>query len=68
MQNDLLNTHFYRGAFVRWIKFDDPEGIYAIFGIIECERTDSPGWYYVRAENGFLYTFYWQDLKLAAAK
>lgn len=62
----IAETYFHRGAFVKWLDPDDKEGIRLRFGLVECERSDSPGHFYVRAEDGMLYDVLWSDLKLAS--
>lgn len=54
----LIALFFNRGAFVTW-------GYPQRWGIVECESTIEPGWYYVRNEHGDLDKIHWAHLTLA---
>lgn len=58
----IMTMYFNRGAYVCW---GEELTLTTRFGIIECERSDRPGWYYVRNEHGDLDQVYWTDLSLA---
>lgn len=69
-RNNIVTLYFNRGAYVMWEDVTD-HGLGHVVtrhGIIECERTDRPGWYYVRNEHGDLELLNWTELRLAARK
>jgi len=59
MYNTLFPTHFNRGAAVKWT-----EAGQEFFGFVQCEISDRPGTYYVRAEHGSLWPLGWERLQL----
>lgn len=65
---NFLTLYFNRGSFVTWAFQETGEGQTHVgqrFGIIECERSDRPGFYYVRDETGKLHSIKWDSLQLA---
>lgn len=66
-QQSLTTMYFNRGAFVSWQDVCGDEAI-TRHGIIECEMTNRPGWYYVRNEHGDLEIIHWAELALARRK
>lgn len=68
MQNQPIFTmYFNHGAFVTWQEADCDEAV-TRHGIVECERTDKKGWFYVRNEHGDLEQLHWTELTLANRK
>jgi|GEM_PF-6420974 len=61
MQPSIVTLYFNRGAFVTW-------GFPQRHGIVECESSQKPGWYYVRNEHGDLDLIHWADLHVAVQK
>lgn len=69
-RNTIVTMYFNRGTYVTWQDVTD-HGLGQVVtrhGIIECELTTSPGWYYVRNEHGDLEKLQWVELRLAEAK
>ena len=72
-RTDFLTMYFNRGAFVTWsailpagkANMDGLATYASRYGIIECELTTRPGWYYVRNEHGDLDVVQWSELRLA---
>jgi len=54
----LITLFFNRGAFVSW-------GFPQQWGIVECESTIEPGYYWVRTDLGVLTKVHWASLFLA---
>ena len=63
MTNDspLITLFFNRGAFVTW-------GFPQQWGVVECESTIEPGFYWVRTDVGVLAKIHWADLVLTTKK
>lgn len=65
-QTEITTLYFNRGAFV---VVAPTETVPEMRGVIECESTHRPGWYYVRRlvdgrETGPLLLVQWQDIRL----
>lgn len=63
MHQDILTTHFRMGARVG---YPNVPGERQYYGIVECEKTTQPGFYYIRNEESQqLDLVYWCYMRLA---